>query len=147
MIKTNQLNAIKSTCDIILPVCQPCVQNLQSHNMKEKIGPQNTSLYKQNSQNSLPFHSSSECALLMFHAVVILLRLALIHQSSHYNLFPGTNANIRTSAASVIAVTIRTISARLWRSLRTNGSRILEKDMNVYSLYPARARMGSRAYW
>lgn len=40
-----------------------------------------------------------------------------------------------------------TVSERLLSVFRTNGSRILLKSKNVYSLYPARAMMGSSIYW
>lgn len=77
-----------------------------------------------------------------------------VHVSSHistlnsyyYNRFPGTKTKRTTRQASMKIVTPRTISARLLRSLRTNGSRIRLKLMNVYSLNPSRARMGSREY-
>jgi hypothetical protein len=71
------------------------------------------------------------------------------------------------SAASTKAIHARHMIARLLRSFLfiksvsvfcidtwirvlvylTNGSLTLEKFMNVYSLYPARARMGSSMYW
>jgi hypothetical protein len=41
----------------------------------------------------------------------------------------------------------KTVSERLLRVLRTNGSRILLKSKTVYSLYPTRAMMGSSMYW
>lgn len=47
----------------------------------------------------------------------------------------------------MMAVTARTMMARLARSFRTYGSRMREKLNGVYSLRPMSARMGSREYW
>ena len=62
------------------------------------------------------------------------------------SLVPGTRTNNKTKAVTVRRVTPRTISARLLSNLRTKGSRTTEKDMNVYSLNPRSAKIGSKAY-
>lgn len=59
---------------------------------------------------------------------------------------PGTRTKRTHSAASTSTVTASTMMARLARSFRTYGSRTREKLKGVYSLNPARARMGSSEY-
>jgi len=75
-------------------------------------------------------------------AAVNFLVLRLMHEGP-YRRFPGTNINkqLRAPATAIIHATIT--RDRLIRSLRTYGSLMRANDMNVYSLKPAMATMGS----
>lgn len=64
-----------------------------------------------------------------------------------HSLLPGTKINRQQMAVVSTANMTRTVSDRRFSVLRTNGSRILLKSKNVYSLYPTSAMMGSSMYW
>lgn len=66
--------------------------------------------------------------------------------STCYSRWPGTKMKSTMVQTPVKTVKNRTISARLFRSLRTYGSRMRDQFMNVYSLRPARASTGSMLY-
>jgi hypothetical protein len=49
-------------------------------------------------------------------------------------------------ARAMMRMKAMAIVARRFKSLRTNGSRIRDQFMKVYSLYPSNARIGSSLY-
>ena len=63
------------------------------------------------------------------------------------SLLPGTRMKRQQIAAVNTRNITKTVSERLFNVFRTNGSRILLKSKNVYSLYPTKAMMGSSMYW
>ena len=63
-----------------------------------------------------------------------------------YRRFPGTKMNSTISATPTRIVMAKTIVARLFRSFLTKGSLTRDQFMNVYSLKPRRARIGSMEY-
>src|SRR6266536_2887505 len=64
----------------------------------------------------------------------------------HHRSVDGTNMKSTLTATVMTSMKNIAIIARLFRSLRTKGSRMRDQFMNVYSLYPAHARRGSSLY-
>lgn len=66
---------------------------------------------------------------------------------AYHNRLPGTKMKRQQTAVVRTRNITKTVIERLFSVLRTNGSLILLKSKNVYSLYPSRAMIGSSMYW
>lgn len=62
-------------------------------------------------------------------------------------MVPGTKMNRTLKEAATKRPIMTAAVARLFKSLRTYGSRIGAQFMKVYSLYPNIAMAGSSLYW